>query len=160
MVVGNKLFKKKAIFPVKNNFGQFLSFYWVLQISEISLFGSTSYFDNCFGNDKIIFLGHKKLIETNISKNSSFHDDKSFWPPFLRTIVCSKPQGTVYQGPQGKLTIIVRMLWSHFWNLRSQEKQTFQKIAVFTRMGRPEGTLYNNQQGIPIFIVQVIKFFL
>ena len=43
-----------------------------------------------------IFLGPKRSIETNISKDSGFHNDKSFWPISPRIFECDKPQETIY----------------------------------------------------------------
>ena len=40
-------------------------------------------FDKFFAKVKIIFLGAKWSIGTNISQNISFHDDKNFGPFFL-----------------------------------------------------------------------------
>ena len=55
-------------------------------------------------------LEPKKSIETNISKNSCFHDDKSFWPIFRHFIENDKPQETIYRGPQAILTISVESI--------------------------------------------------
>ena len=57
------------------------------------LYGYTSYVDNYCANDQIFSLGPKESIETNNSKNSCFHDDKSFWPFFPRIIEWDKRQG-------------------------------------------------------------------
>ena len=78
-----QIFPKRLSSRWKTLLAIFFSFYRVWQISGISLLGSTSYFDNYFGNNKITFLGHKRSIETNISKISSFHDDKCFWHIFF-----------------------------------------------------------------------------
>ena len=60
---------------------------------------------NYCGSKRINFLGPKKSIETNISKNSCFHDDKSLWPIFRRIMVCEKPEVTIFGGPRAPLTI-------------------------------------------------------
>ena len=70
---------------------------------------STRYFENYRANDKIISLGRKRSMETNISKNSFFHGDKRFWPTFPRIIDCGKPQETLVKGPQAILTITVEL---------------------------------------------------
>ena len=54
-------------------------------------------------------------METNISKNSGFHDDKRFWPIFRRIIECEKPQETIYEGPRALLTITSEVKRSFFW---------------------------------------------
>ena len=61
---------------------------------------------------KINTLGPKRSIETNISKNSCFPDDKSFWPIFSRIIKFKKPQGTTHKGPQCNLAISVEVIRS------------------------------------------------
>ena len=43
-------------------------------------------------------------METNISKNSCFHDDKSLWPILRGIIECDKPQETICGGPRDLLT--------------------------------------------------------
>ena len=54
----------------------------------------TRYVENYCTKDQIISLGPKGSIETNISKNSCFHDDKKkFLPFFPRFIGCDKHQG-------------------------------------------------------------------
>ena len=139
-----------------------------------------------------LYLAPKRSIETNISKNSCFHDERSFWPVFPCILECvnsqgtlyncvqafatitlelfraffkdlwgcwkhkflrkkgnlsseekilayfspdiehGKCQGTVYKGSQGVLTIFVQIIWTFIWHLRGRQKQTFQKISVFT----------------------------
>ena len=54
---------------------------------------STKFFDNHCASYNVIFLVPKTSIETNISKKSCFHEDKSFWPVFRRIIDCYKPEG-------------------------------------------------------------------
>ena len=60
---------------------------------------------NYCGSIRINSLGPKKSIETNISKNSCFHDDKSLLPIFRRITDCEKPEVTIYGGPRALLTI-------------------------------------------------------
>ena len=59
-------------------------------------------------------LGPQKSIDTNISKNSCFHDDKSVWPIFRRIIECEKPQETIYGGSQALLTLTVQIIRAFF----------------------------------------------
>ena len=59
-------------------------------------------------------LGPQKSIETNISKSSPFHSDKSFWPIFRRFIESDKPHETIYGGPQALLTITVELIDAFF----------------------------------------------
>ena len=68
-----------------------------------------------------IYLGPTRWIETNISKNSCFHDERSFWPIFRCNIGCDKPQGTIYNGPQAVLAFTLevdRVDRAFFWDLR------------------------------------------
>ena len=55
-------------------------------------------------------LEPKKSIETNISKNSCFHDDKSFWTFFRYFIENDMPQETFCRGPQAILTNTVESI--------------------------------------------------
>ena len=61
---------------------------------------STKYFDNYGANDMNIYLAPKRSFETNIWKDSCFHDETSFWPILPCNIERDKPQGTIYNGPQ------------------------------------------------------------
>ena len=65
----------------------------------------TRYFDIYCAKDMNIYLAPKRSIETNFSRNSGFHDERSFWPIIPCIIECDKPQGTFYNGPQAILTI-------------------------------------------------------
>ena len=58
--------------------------------------------------------------------------DKRFRPIFTPIIEYDKPDGTIFKGPQGILTINVELKRSSLWDLRGRWKQTFQKKAVFT----------------------------
>ena len=51
-------------------------------------------------------------LETNISKKGHLPGDKSFSTVFSRIIECYKPQGTIFKGPQGYLTITVEVIRS------------------------------------------------
>ena len=48
----------------------------------------------------IISSGPEISIETNISKESCFRDDRGFWPIFPGNIQRDTPHGTNYRGPQ------------------------------------------------------------
>ena len=74
--------------------------------------GPKGSFDNFCANDEIIFQKHKRSIETNISKNSSFHGDERFWPIFPRIIERDTTRGTIDKDPQGFPTITVEVLKS------------------------------------------------
>ena len=69
------------------------------------------------------FLGPNRSIETNISKKSSFHVDKSFWLIFPRTIECDKPQGTFHEGSTSYSQHRCITYKSIFKNLRGSWKQ-------------------------------------
>ena len=49
-------------------------------------------------------------LETNISEYRCFHENKRFWPFFLRIIDSDNPQGTIYKCPQGNMTFTVEVL--------------------------------------------------
>ena len=68
------------------------------------------------GSEKINSLGPQKSVETNTSKNSPFHSDKSFWPISRRFVESHKPQETIYGGPQILLTITVEHIDAFFKN--------------------------------------------
>ena len=42
-------------------------------------------------------------------KTEFFPAKKRYWPNFSWKIECDRPQGTFYEGPQGILTIIVKV---------------------------------------------------
>ena len=67
-------------------------------------------FDKYVAKDRISSMGPKRSIETNFSKNSCFHDDKSFWPFFRRLNECDKPRGTFHIGPQPILIFTVELI--------------------------------------------------
>ena len=73
---------------------------------------------NYCGSNRVNSLGPKKSIETNISKYSCFHDDKSFWPFFRRISECDEPHGTLYKGQQANLTIMVEVIRAFFKNTK------------------------------------------
>ena len=87
-------------------------------MSGNNLQGSTIGFENCFANANNISVGPKRSIETDISKNSCFHDDKRFWPTFLRIIECDKPQETNCKGSQACLTFTFEPIRALFYDLR------------------------------------------
>ena len=78
-------------------------------------------------SDRIFSLGPKRSIETNVSTNSSFHDDNSFWLNFRGFIECDKPQGTVYKAPQAIFTVTVEFIGPFFQDLRVVENTSFRK---------------------------------
>ena len=65
-------------------------------------------------NDMNIYVAPKSSFETNISKNSCFHDERSFWRIFLCIIECDKPQGAIYKGLQAILTITLKLIGLFF----------------------------------------------
>ena len=74
----------------------------------------TTFSGNYCGSKRINSLGPKKSIETNISKNGCFHDDKSLWPNFRRIVECEKPQETNYGGSQALLINTVDFIRAFF----------------------------------------------
>ena len=81
----------------------FFSWYRTWKPSGNSLQGLTRSFDIFRANDMNIYLAPKRSFETNIWKDSWFHDETSFWPIFPCNIELDKPQGTIYNGPQAIL---------------------------------------------------------
>ena len=71
-------------------------------------------------------------MKTEILKEALFHWKKTFWPFFSCFIEHDKCQEKKYKGPQCTFTIIVQLIRTFVWDLRSRYKQTFQKLAVFT----------------------------
>ena len=61
-----------------------------------------------------VLLAPKRSTETKISKNSSFHNEGSFWPIFLCIIECDKPQGTIYKGLKAIPTITLEIIRAFF----------------------------------------------
>ena len=130
------------------------------------------YSDKTFKNDKILSLGPKMSIETNIFMKSCFHDDKSFWPNFPPYIACQKPQ----------LLGFHKLIWQTLWNLQKPflgpktllEKQCFEKLQPFQRSWKGlwldfsrfiehkkwQGTHYKGPQCVLTMIVQMIRTFL
>ena len=75
-----------------------------------------------------------KSIDTNISKNSSFLDDKKFWPIFRRIIECGEPQETFYRVPQANVKTTVEPLRGMFLaRKRLLKTQVFDKKLSFKR---------------------------
>ena len=60
-------------------------------------------------NDKIIYLGPKRSIETNISNFSCFHNDNGYRPVFPRIIECDKDEED-FLG-------VHKLFWRLLWNL-------------------------------------------
>ena len=132
------------------------------------------YFDKYFADDKILSLGPKMSIETNIFLKSYFHDDKSFGPIFAPCIACEKPQGTTFKGPQAILTITLEIKTAFFLGTRGCWKQKFVKnkatfpvekrlwplFSRFIERENWQGTIYKGPQGDLILIVQMIITFL
>ena len=65
-----------------------------------------------------ICVAPKRSTETNISKISCFHNERSFWPIFPCIIDCVKPQGTLYKCVQAILTITLELNRALFQDLR------------------------------------------
>ena len=61
-----------------------------------------------------------RSTETNISKTSSFHDDKRIWPIFLRNVEFDKAPRLVNEGPEAFVTNIMPVIGEFFGDLRGQ----------------------------------------
>ena len=106
-----QLFEKKGkISSEEKVLACFFSHSRVWQTSVNTLYGSTKYFDNYCGSYRINSVIPKKLLKTKtFEKKGKLSSGKSFWPVFSRLLGCDKPQGTIYEGPQGILTITVEV---------------------------------------------------
>ena len=150
--------QKKTNFPVKKGF-------WLIssRIIEHEKRQGTIYkrppgiFDNYCTNDNNISMGPKRSTETNISKNSSFHDDKSFWPIFPRIIGCVKPQRTYYKCPHAFLTITLEPIGAFLVPKGLLKTQIFSGIIEHDK-GRE--TIYEGPPAIWTNIVQLLRTFL
>ena len=87
-------------------------------MSGIKLYGSTRFFDIFCAIDMIIYLAPKRSTETNISKISSFHNERRLWPIFPCIIACFKPQGRPYKCVQAIATITLELFRAFFKDLR------------------------------------------
>ena len=76
-------------------------------------------FDIFCANDLNIYLAPKRSTETNISKNSSFHNERSFWPIFPCIIALVKPQGTHYRCVQAIATLTLELFRAFLKDLRA-----------------------------------------
>ena len=72
------------------------------------------YFDNYCGSIKIISLGFKRFLKTQIflKKKGNLSSEKKMLTNFSGTAEYDKPQGTKYKGPQGMLTTTVQVMRS------------------------------------------------
>ena len=69
-------------------------------------------FDIYCATYKLISLGPKISLETNVSKKGYLPSDKKISPTFIQLIECNKPQRAIYKVPQGFGTITVEVLIS------------------------------------------------
>ena len=105
-----KFLKKRQPFQRKKYFGLHFPAIGVWQSSVDELQGSTRFSDNYSGSYNIISLTPKSLLKTQIFENKgSLSSEEQILAFFSRIIECVKPQGTVYEGPQGILTITVEV---------------------------------------------------
>ena len=116
-VTPKKLLKTQLFFKKKGKFSSeekmlanFLAHSGVWQTSVNTLYGSTKFFDNSCGSHRINSVTPKKLLKTQtFEKKGKLSSEKSFWPVFSRILECDIPQGTIYEVPQGNLTITVEV---------------------------------------------------
>ena len=74
------------------------------------MYGSAKFFDNYCGSYRINSVTPKKLLKTQLFEiKANFQLKKSFCPVFSLILESDKPQGTIYEGPQGVLTITVEV---------------------------------------------------
>ena len=114
-IVGKRKFRRKGnLSSDEKILTYFSSFYRTWHMSGNKISGSTMYFDKYCANDKIISLGPKRSIETNITKISCSQDDKKLCPVFPRTIEWDKHQKTNYEGPKAILTFTLELVRAFF----------------------------------------------
>ena len=166
--------QKKATSPVKSSFWPILYRFIEHEIVMQHTIRVQRYFDKKFANDKIFPLGPKESIETNNSKNSCFHDEKSFGPFFPHIIECHKHQRTNYKGPQPILAITVEIirpffedLWGHWKHkcvknkaIFPMKKRRWPLLFCFIEHEKRQGTLYEGPKAVLTLIVQLIKTFI
>ena len=90
-----------------------------------------------------IYLGPKRSIWTNLSKNSCFHDERSFWPIFPGIIECDKPQGTLFRDPQAILTNTLELIRAFLGPKKLLKTQIFEK----------KGNLPSEENNLAIFFL-------
>ena len=97
----HKFSRKKADFPRKKGFWLIFPVLWNMTIIGKLFSRSTSSFDYYWGTYKGIFFGLEMLLKTQfLKKRATLPVKKNIWPVLTRIIVCDKPQGTSYKGPQ------------------------------------------------------------
>ena len=138
------------------------------------LYDYTSYVDNYCANDQINSLGPKGSIETNNSKNSCFHDDKSFWPFFPRIIECDKHQGfpdfiRLQRYPDkyfkkdkiNSLGLMMSIETNIFKKSCFQDHKSFWPVfPPYIACERPHGTTFKGPQAILTIFWKIKKRFL
>ena len=114
-----------------------------------------------------------RSIETNISKNSCYHVDKSFESTFPRIIECNKPKETIQKGPQANFANTVESIRASLRTKMLMKTQIFEKqYAIFPVKERfwpvfsplidheeCQGTIYKCTQGNLPNIAQMIRSF-
>ena len=130
----SKIFKIKAIVLKKKILAHFFPYYPLRPTSSKLLWGSTTYFRNCYANYKTLSLTIKRLLKTQIYEEKfKLSNAKNVLAFFSRTIEHDKRQETTYKGPQGSLLFTLEVIGSFFrfnrliWTqLFEKERQSFQ----------------------------------
>ena len=145
-----QLFEKQDIFTVKNNIlAHFISYNRRWQTSGSNLWCSTLFFDKYCANDP--FLGPKRSIETNISKNRF-----SRWQKFLAPF---SSKYRLWQTSSNTLEESIRFCDNHCWTYKinslgpkrllninffkkmlSSRWKNWPVLSRITEYGRPEVT--------------------
>ena len=133
-VENTNFWKKRATFRWKKHFGLFLIVLSNMTNVKRQFIRFHKVFQHFCANDKNISLWPKRSIETNLSKNSCFHDDKWFWPIFPRAIECHKHRETMYRDRQAFLAVTLELKGALFRTIRGCWKQKVLKIRqIFHR---------------------------
>ena len=166
-----QLFERKGKFSSDEKISAiFLAHSGVWQTSVNTLIGSAKFFDNYCGSHRINSVIPKKLLKTKtFEKKGKLSSEKSFWPVFSLILESDKPQGKIYEGPQGILTNTVEVTGLILLHLRGCWKHKFLKKKAnfpvkkrfwpnFWRIlefDKPQLTRYTGQQSFLTITVEV-----
>ena len=125
----NKQTKKRLSSQWQKLFAYFLCWHRVWETSINTLLEWTRFFDNFCGSYKILSVKTKGFLKTKPVEKLLFFRWKKVGPFFPRSIEHDKPQGTIYMGPKGPLTITLDLLRAFLWQLRGCSQKKFAKEA-------------------------------
>ena len=116
----NQTFQKTAVLTMKEVFGPF--FFVLSSVANLREQFIRVYrlFRQLLWNSLEHFLWSKGCWNHQFLKNSKFFREEKIWPIFSRNVEHENCQGTFYKSLQGKLTFIVQILWTFFWDQRGR----------------------------------------